>query len=216
MGGYGSGNRRQTHRPKKRRTVETSLILSIDSLRASASWKHGQGVYNAVSLRGRRYALGWRIVKHNEGQHMVLEYAVNSNNMREKVIEHIPLETRPQKLGGVRYFFHCPVCGKRALKLYGVRRFLCRTCQNLTYESSQERGGILQTLFRDAGLVAIYEQLFEGVKITPHTAQKLMDETLRGEGTTDKSLYVKLMRKSRKAQRTTAFHKHGQRKRVPR
>jgi hypothetical protein len=53
----------------------------------------------------------------------------------------IGLTTTPCRLGGVRYWFVCPHCGRRSGKLY--RRpvgevYLCRICNDLTYESRNE------------------------------------------------------------------------------
>jgi hypothetical protein len=48
------------------------------------------------------------------------------------------LVTTPCNLGGVRYWFACPWCGRRVGGLYlapGGRNFGCRHCNNLTYRS---------------------------------------------------------------------------------
>lgn len=187
MGGFGSGNRWQLHRPSKRRTVEETLILSIDNLRKSAAWQHGRGVTTWTYGNSSKSSVSWRVVDDEE---IILDYTVN----KTPVVERISLDKRPQKLGGVRYFFACPACGKRTLKLYGVRRFLCRTCQDLTYESCQESGGAMQRMFSQEGFVQIFQNIFDGVKITPKTAQKLMEEQLRGEreGTTWRKLRKKM------------------------
>lgn len=50
----------------------------------------------------------------------------------------IRLITSPCNLGGVRYWFVCPECGKRVGGLYlvpGRTDFQCRQCNNLTYHS---------------------------------------------------------------------------------
>ena len=50
----------------------------------------------------------------------------------------IRLITTPCNLGGVRYWFECPECGKRVGGLYlvlGRTHFRCRLCNNLTYRS---------------------------------------------------------------------------------
>ena len=44
-------------------------------------------------------------------------------------------------LGGSSWWFHCPACNRRCLKLYrppGAYWFYCRRCHGLAYISSQE------------------------------------------------------------------------------
>ncbi len=44
-------------------------------------------------------------------------------------------------LGGIRYWFVCPICQRRCRVIYlppGGHRFTCRICNNLTYASTQE------------------------------------------------------------------------------
>jgi hypothetical protein len=196
MGGYGSGNRWQLHRPAKRRTVDEALILSIDRLRKSTAWESKNGISTWTYANGKASSISWRVVEFNDETEIILSYSSKG----EAITERIRLEARPQKLGGVRYFFRCPACGTRALKLYGLRRFLCRTCQNLTYESCQESGGGMQRMFAHEGFVQIFQRIFEGVKITPNTAQKLMEERLRGEseGKTWRKLRKKMRARDRK------------------
>lgn len=59
----------------------------------------------------------------------------------------VRLETTPCHLGGVRWWFICPLgvggqpCRRRVAKLYlpyWSRYFGCRTCHDLTYTSCQE------------------------------------------------------------------------------
>jgi hypothetical protein len=177
MGGFGSGNHWHLHRPIKRRTVEETLILSIDSLRKSNAWKSKCGISIWKYANGKESSITWRMLECDTDAKLVLSYSSNG----EAITERIMLEQRPQKFGSVRYFFHCPACGKRTLKLYGLRRFLCRTCQDLTYQSCQESGGAVQRMFVQQGFVRLYQGIFDGIKITPNTAQKLMAEDLQSE-----------------------------------
>lgn len=59
----------------------------------------------------------------------------------ERLDYEIPLTNMDRYFGGVQYFFLCPECGKRAMKLCkppASKYFHCRTCQNLTYRSCRE------------------------------------------------------------------------------
>jgi hypothetical protein len=63
----------------------------------------------------------------------------------------IQIEETRANLGGLRYWFRCPWCGRRAFKLYDpprFRRFLCRVCHNLSYESAQASGATYYELFK--------------------------------------------------------------------
>jgi len=50
---------------------------------------------------------------------------------------YVRMSTTPCQFGGVRYWMHCPQCGKRSGKLFlaGKYVFACRTCWNLSYQS---------------------------------------------------------------------------------
>lgn len=159
-------------------------------MRKSTAWESKCGVSTWTYPDGKTSSISWRVVAFNDDTEIVLNYSSSG----EAITERIRLEARSQKFGGVRYFFRCPTCGIRALKLYGLRRFLCRSCQNLTYESCQESGSGVQQMFMQEGFVQIYEQLFNGIKITPYTASKLLAETIQGEkqGKTFRKLQKKL------------------------
>ncbi len=50
----------------------------------------------------------------------------------------VSLVTTPCNFGGVRYWFGCPLCGRRVGVLYmapGDTKFYCRHCNNLSYHS---------------------------------------------------------------------------------
>jgi hypothetical protein len=77
------------------------------------------------------------------------QYTTTDLNTGEKVEYDykVALTTTPCNLGGVRYWFICPLnkngvyCGRRVAKLYKAPRgnyFGCRHCYNLSYESRNE------------------------------------------------------------------------------
>ncbi len=77
-----------------------------------------------------------------------LSYAVEDRwRLEHRVEEAVHLQTTQPNFGGVRWWFTCPRkidgrgCGRRVGKLYrvpGRRRFACRHCLALTYESCQK------------------------------------------------------------------------------
>jgi hypothetical protein len=63
-----------------------------------------------------------------------ITYATNKTGQVNQGIYLIP--TTPN-YGGIRWWFECPDCGKKAVKLYLAKEphFACRTCCNLTYNT---------------------------------------------------------------------------------
>jgi len=69
----------------------------------------------------------------------------------------IPITTTRPPIGGVRYWFRCPVehdrkpCGRRVKKLYlpPEQVFGCRECHDLTYRSIQKHDNRVAKLARD-------------------------------------------------------------------
>lgn len=53
----------------------------------------------------------------------------------EPYLVHFTTSTPPY--GGQRYWWLCPVCGRRCADLFSGRTFACRKCYDLTYESAQ-------------------------------------------------------------------------------
>jgi hypothetical protein len=87
-------------------------------------------------------------------------YTSTSTSTKEatKLDYKAELVTTPCNLGGVRYWFICPlitngrVCGRRVSKLYlaaGSKYFGCRHCHNLTYVSCQEHDKRIDALVKN-------------------------------------------------------------------
>jgi hypothetical protein len=92
-----------------------------------------------------------------------LSYAVKGEWGLEYLVgETIGLQTTRPNYGGQRWWFSCPrmvggkECGRRVGKIYrapGSRRFACRRCLDLSYESCQKShryDGILARMADDA------------------------------------------------------------------
>jgi hypothetical protein len=125
----------------KKATVEASCNLTIFQLK-----KGGM-------LEGGRSAMTVTWVSTNTGRktHVTLEVYMTSEPYvrfkysltdREGIStpydSEVSLTTTPCNYGGVRYWFACPVCGRRVGGLYlapGGRNFVCRRCNNLSYRS---------------------------------------------------------------------------------
>lgn len=153
MGGLGSGKRRS-----KKATVEGRTALDTRDLKRLRMLMPGTtnrtGRLEWPTRDGQGSSLGYTISVGPTFGALVIEYRVGGEPFRYS----ITLEATPCHLGGVRWWFRCPLsragvaCGRRVRKLYfGGRYYGCRRCLNLTYRSSQESDGRVYALAR-AGL----------------------------------------------------------------
>ncbi len=63
----------------------------------------------------------------------------------------VRLTSTTPHLGGIRWWFQCPKCGRRVMNLHlpgGCLRFACRVCHDLAYESEQTNRGRSQAFLR--------------------------------------------------------------------
>ena len=136
MGGPGSG-RRPTG--TARATVDEAYTLDIALLvkpgfvdahaRASSviRWPRENGTEAAVRIDTECTDAGGSVAFRYTLAGRAVEYRVS-------------LSTTSPRFGGLRWYFACPKCGRRASKLYmhASDLFLCRVCQGLTYASTRE------------------------------------------------------------------------------
>ncbi len=134
MGGSGSG--RYT-RFKAKRTVEEYLwidahewcnrgILYEGSINVHWGWPNNTGI-------GRT-----QMKVSDDGDWVKVEYTINSViGEPEAITQWIPIEFTPCHLGGIRWWFLCPqnTCERRVRRLYRGKRFFCRFCYGLNYQS---------------------------------------------------------------------------------
>ena len=147
MGGSGSG-RWNDH--EKRRTVEKSWTLDVSGLPLRGPLSYPlSGTLEAIKIVGDRKVLRVRytLVEEDDGPILTLTYAPERGSSERAFEECLRLLTTKANFGGVRWWFACPFtvggerCNRRVAKLYlppEARKFGCRRCHDLTYESSQE------------------------------------------------------------------------------
>ena len=149
MGGSGSG-RWGWH--DKKTTVEECLILSAGKLARDGIIAQSPGsgwLWWTNTATGERTAsAGYTREIDNDLVILRLRYTVTRHEgEKHDVDERIPLQTTPSAVGGLRWWFTCPlvvngrICYRRVGKLYlppGSRYFGCRRCHDLTYTSCQE------------------------------------------------------------------------------
>jgi hypothetical protein len=154
MGGPGSGSWYRWQ--GKKATVEESLSLAVRDFRGRLN--HGAaGTFTWTWASGSKSSVGYWVARAGDSPTITLDYCWRDT---EDVRLPVRLETTPTQFGGKRWWFACPLvlngmaCNRRAGKLYlppGARYFGCRTCHDLTYESSQEAHQV-ERLFGPLGL----------------------------------------------------------------
>ena len=157
MGGFGSGARWS-----KKAVVESKycidvmdfkrwklLVPGITNQLGSLQWSRGSDKTPSASI-------GYILTVGKTNGTLRLMYRLPAT---ETDLDYsIPLVTTPCHLGGVRWWFICPLvvngieCGGRVRKLYlDGKYFGCRRCHRLTYTSCQESDSRAYALLR-AGL----------------------------------------------------------------
>jgi hypothetical protein len=123
--------------------VESCLTFDLKTVPIaeymSAAESHARD-YNWTYTRDKKPAGNMGIVYQPEKMRLVFVYTATNDNGAERIEEPIRISTTPLNFGGVRYWLHCPHCGKRTRTLHkppACSRFRCRACWGLTYSSVQ-------------------------------------------------------------------------------
>lgn len=148
MGGYGSG--RWIGRDAKQ-TVEDCLTLNVDKLARdklirTIPWQ-GSLVWTNTRTREQIASVGYTCMPQGEDLVLTLIYSVKRGDDKHDVRLPVHLQKTIPGMGGVRWWFTCPLvkrgreCERRVGRLYlppGGIYFGCRHCYDLTYTSCQE------------------------------------------------------------------------------
>ncbi|MBY0460486.1 MAG: hypothetical protein K2V38_24490 [Gemmataceae bacterium] len=141
MGGTFSG-----YRASKRRAVESCRAIDTADLNQSGLLAPGTNRSGALQWGcgpDRKSSVGFALAVGDAGGTLRLGYQIGSPP--EAFDYPVRLVTTSCHLGGVRWWFVCPLtangaaCRRRVRKLYlSGRYFGCRHCHQLAYRSSQE------------------------------------------------------------------------------
>lgn len=133
MGGLGSGGWNATGR----KTTGQALPLNVNTLNkrgalapgatSESSWTYGDEPSGNIQIQANK-----------DGINLIYKTRIKDGQWKD-VNDPVSIVWEPCRFGGQRPFFLCPKCGRRIIKLYGISRFLCRTCNNLIYPSQRER-----------------------------------------------------------------------------
>lgn len=133
MGGWGSGPYGPMGPLVRKRTVEETVSLHIQSFKEALNGKAG-----TYSWNNSKQSIGFV----GKDEYILLSYRANKEKIKDKVF------IASTKVGyGERLWFECPSCQEKRARLYlAGRYFRCRKCSNLTYLTCQESGDPLDYL----------------------------------------------------------------------
>lgn len=140
MGGRGSG--RSGGRP----AVEDALALDLSKLLRDRLIRPGTTIVSSLHWRntctGTEIAsISYTCTMAGDAGSFTAEYVVTRRGDRVPVSMLIGLVSAPQPFGGRRWWWVCPVAGRRVAKLYkppGGERFASRQAWGLAYQSQRE------------------------------------------------------------------------------
>jgi len=125
---------------RRKATADESCRLKMSDLKKDGMLSgcvSGTRVWTS-SMTGKRTIIGLAVDVTND-PHIRLWYIITDRQGKKTDYNYeVSLVTTPCNLGGVRYWFGCPSCGRRVAVLYlapGDVYFRCRNCNNLSYWS---------------------------------------------------------------------------------
>src|SRR5687767_7367378 len=141
MGGYGSGR----HMRARRATVDQSRSISAGELPRLGLITPGRPQSSTIEWSGEGlWPLGSRgtlTVCARDTRRATARLTYRAGGAAHPLDEEITLHSTAQPLGGRRWWFQCPACGRRCGKLHlppAALRFRCRLCHGLAYQSQRE------------------------------------------------------------------------------
>lgn len=161
MGGIGSGSYYRIHAKDM-----VGKRLNIHELKKKGFLKPGTNITTSWSRNGQKYAsIGGTVTEKG----LMMNYTVNG----EAVCYEVPFTWTECNYGGERPWFQCPKCYARIAVIYlKDKYFLCRKCQDLSYESQRvsdsdrmalKANRIRERLGGDAGMLNLFPDKPKGM-----------------------------------------------------
>jgi hypothetical protein len=149
MGGSGSGRNRSRDR---------DLIEECDCVDINQIIKYGFTLYPAIVFTE----------SNGEFKCISITHVFNSQSQLIESNQAINLLITYPHFGGERYWFECPECKKRVMKVYKPKHsmiFKCRVCNDLIYQSQESNvyDGFRKKLANANGMSAVkYDRMVFG------------------------------------------------------
>lgn len=156
----------------KKTTVESCLKLKANAYRQAFSQRFSMGTTQWV---GTEHNIGFQT--RNENGEISLRLSYSQKNAVSGELTNFDYTIRVSAtdcyFGGVRYWFFCPSCDRRASNLYQKgTHFACRTCHNLTYSARQDnRRGDFYPILKEIQTLQEFEKLRDGLRVTHYSGK---------------------------------------------
>lgn len=135
------------------RTAENYWNIEIQQFRELLKLK--KSIKTIYTFTRSRWIGQEKVILNQEQVDVVLNEEGTQLLLGGKVI---PIEKTACNYGKMRYWFGCPICGKRAARLFlhggSVADWKCRECANLVYRSQQATKGDFWTWYDKAATIA--------------------------------------------------------------
>lgn len=136
MGGRGSGTWLRSNR---KTTVEGCLSINVSDFSANiCKCVSGELKWNNAYTGNEIASVGFLQLPESKSEPMLI---LTYEHGDRAVHEPVSLQKTKPHFGGSRWWFTCPMCGKRVGKIYLPKKgkmFACRKCYDLVYRSSQK------------------------------------------------------------------------------
>jgi hypothetical protein len=144
VGGFGSGARWSKKTVvESRYAIDTANLKRWGLLKSAVTNRLGSFEWSRSGEEKPSSSVSYILTIGTIAGTLRLMYSIKSSNA--ELDYPVQLVTTPCRLGGLRWWFVCPLttngvkCGRRVRKLYlSGKYFGCRHCHNLAYRSSQE------------------------------------------------------------------------------
>lgn len=115
-------------------------VVSLDVNRLKRRGLFGRGTSTVVTWHDTWGRTAGSIMVQSDGQHLTLRFRQCwAGQDWRKIEQPVAIEWTPCHLGGSRPWFVCPLCSRRAGKLYALQGgFICRRCAQLDYRCQRE------------------------------------------------------------------------------
>jgi len=133
MGGFGSGGWNRTGKGT------TAAGFRLDAKNLSKSEALSPGCRGTITWTRKGETIGGaNVCPTDDGVTLIYRSRSGGGEWADHY-EQVRISWEECRFGGRRPFIHCPSCNRRVLFLYGIGRFLCRSCHGLSYPSQRER-----------------------------------------------------------------------------
>lgn len=128
-------------RDQTRRYAENAFAISVSEFKSWLSYRMAYSVppFTVTTRRGVLAYLKQTVWLDCDGERINCRLRSEREGQGRETSFSIEIERKACNYGGERFYFLCPHCGRRCMKLYlSGARFVCRQCGGLHYSVESE------------------------------------------------------------------------------